>query len=107
MENLEEFVNDEQLLDFALSVLIRDDDNDTAQGILLCYGINSFLREGIEPEPEQVEEKLQNLFVEYVKRFMVEEEMGEVVFDETGKPDYSFTDEGKAVMNAILQARYG
>ena len=106
MENLERLVTDEQLLDFALSVLIRDDGNEVAEKILYCYTVNHFENLGVEPTEEQMEKKLGDLFVEYVKELMVKEGMAEVCFDADGDPSYSFSEEGQAVMLAILHARF-
>jgi hypothetical protein len=96
---ISEVINDEQLLDFALSHIIERDENEVhyiAEEILLIYIINLLYKDGKDKFNEQdLIDKRSELISSYLLTSLTKKGLTEAFFDEHGEIYYGLTNKGK------------
>ena len=100
---ISEVVNDEQLLDFALSHIAEKDTYDvhpTAELIVITYIVSNFSKENKTNFTESdVQEKYSELVADYVVTKLANAGLVDVGFDDNGETLYSLTPEGRNKIN--------
>lgn len=96
---LDSLINDEQLLDFALSHICEKNTNEVhevAEKIVTLYIINRWEKEGkTEFTEEEVCDKFSELVADYVLGSLVRKGLVDVDFDDKGELWYNVTDLGQ------------
>jgi hypothetical protein len=99
MINLSTIVNDEQLLEFALSHVCEKDSDDVhpvADQIIVTYIINQFEREGKESfDINDIVTKQQELMADYILTKLSNDGLVDINIDEDGQITYQLSKTGK------------
>jgi hypothetical protein len=102
MLNLDKVINEEQLLDFALSHIAERESYEVhpvADQIVLTYVINKLVAEGKESFTEEdVQEQYSVLVLDKVLEGLVNKGLVDVAFDEK-EPTFQLTPKGKDKIN--------
>jgi hypothetical protein len=100
MIELKEVINDEQLLDFALSHICEKDTEEVhpvAEQIVILYIINN--TKGEEFTDEYISEKYRELIADYVLCKMEKNGLIDMGIDESGEFVYSLSEKGRDKIN--------
>lgn len=99
MKNLDKIINDEQLLDFALSHVCEknsDEVHPVAERIVLLYIVNEFQSQGKEEfSDEEIQDRYTEMIASHVLAKLGREGLLDVDFDEQGETVYRLTQKGK------------
>lgn len=101
--NLSDAINDEELLDFALSyVAERNSDDDThpiSNRIIVAYIVKQFEKEGKDQfTEEEVHEKYSTMLMDYILNNLVKKDFLDVNFEEDGNVTYTVPEDIKEAL---------
>lgn len=101
--NLSDAINDEELLDFALSyVAERNSDDDThpiSNRIIVAYIVKQFEKEGKDQfTEEEVHEEYSKMLTDYILNNLVKKDFLDVNFEEDGNVTYTVPEDIKEAL---------
>ena len=99
---LDAVVNEEQMLDFALShICERDTDtvHEVADAILTCYIVHDYRKQNLSFNEDDITSKIKELIADYTLSKLAREELVDVVVDEDGQIVYKLTEKGRNKIN--------
>ena len=103
---LSEVVNDEQLLDFAMSHVCErnmDEIHPVAEQIVLRYILNEWAEAGkIQFSEDEVTKKYQEMIADYVLESLTKKGFVDTTFDDNGEILFSLSEVGKQRVQGII-----